>query len=235
MGTLLSVLLIGVSLVVWGTKPTAVEANPALPTPSPPASSATSPQQEPTEGQDTPAPAAPTSDQVDDPSSGASEPPVQFLELDDTSLTVPAGWEIYADELVEGERRMVRLSHTDTDARYQAVSLTAADPVLGTSCRALVSSQMDNYEVTGEDLVVAVGVDEEEGEGVSCGFTGIRQSDGVANHITYTLVRRDTDSHVLMLRQTVPESLPAGSEARRDLSAMNCDTTTGFGVALPLC
>ena len=154
--------------------------------------------------------------------------------LNDTSFETPPGWVVYTDELIEGDRRLVALRQGD-DARLQAVTLVTTDPDLATSCRALITSQARPFTGTAELLTLPIGLDPAIGDGRTCGFTGTRTSDGVPNSVTFTLVRRATDGHVLVLRQTVPDAIALGAAPRHDLTAMTCRASAGFGVPLPLC
>ncbi len=83
-------------------------------------------------------------------------------------------------------------------------------------------------------LVAPIGVDGTLGSAVRCGFEGIRISDGLLTSITFTIVSRVADSHVLMLRATVPER-SMGQPPVAQLNAMTCAASTSFGVPLPLC
>lgn len=216
-GTLAAGLLVGGAYVLWGPRdepadpaPVVQSTPPTTPTPS------TTPSESPT------------------PSPTPTPAPPQPIELNDTQFTPPAGWTLYGDDLIETDRRVVRLAHDESGASLQVVTLVQ-DPDLSGSCRALVESQGQQYAVTSEHLPLPVGVEASVGEGVTCGFTGVRTADGIANSVSFTLLRRASDAHVLMLRQTVPDDVPAGSRARRDLAAMGCEASTGFGAALPLC
>lgn len=172
------------------------------------------------------------------PSPGGQSPgpdTVTRIGLNDTSFTLSQGWVVYADETIEGDRRLVRLRGVSDDARLQVVTLVATDPDLTTSCKALVTSQVGQFTDTTEFLTLAIGVAQDVGEGRTCGFTGVRTSDGVRNSVSFTLVRRAVDGHVLMLRQTTPDVVGIDARSRRDLSRMTCEASAGFGVPLPLC
>lgn len=226
-GTLVAGLTIVGAYTFWGPRP--APEDPVVATPSveaTPSPTEESPTADPTPDPSGVGPA--------DPSPEPTEPSVGLIQLNDTAFTPPVGWSLYGDDLIETDRRVVRLSHTDSGASLQVVTLVA-DPDLGESCRALVQSQGEQFAVTSEHLALPVGLDATVGEGVTCGFTGVRTDDGIANSVSFTLVRRASDAHVLMLRQTVPDEVPAGSPARRDLSAMGCEASTGFAAPLPLC
>lgn len=244
-GTLASAVLLGGGYFLWGPRqdeppPVVPSEGPVASTPAPttaPTPPATSEAPLPSANPEPsgPAPSAP----VTEPPSETDEPvptatPVE-IELNDTSFIPAADWGVYGDDLIEGDRRMVRLGHSGTDARLQAVTLAATDPDLAASCRALVSTQSEQFAMVEEGLALPMGLDSELGEGVTCAFSGLRVTDQVPNTVTFTLVRRHVDGHLLMLRHTVPDSVDAGDEARRQLAAMSCQASIGFGVPLPLC
>lgn len=157
------------------------------------------------------------------------------IQLNDARFSAPQGWTLSGDEQIENARRAVRLSQQDTDIRLQAVTLDPSGQELGSSCGSLVDIQQEQFTEVKRHLMVPVGVDAGLGSAVRCGFTGIRTSDGAANTVTFTLVSRTVDSHVLMLRTTVPEQSADESPVIAQLSAMTCATSTSFGVTLPLC
>ena len=233
--TVAAILLVASSLLVWGPRG-AGEA--AVPVPGAVGTdggrtSASPPNQVQSSGAPT---ALPTSSPAGTPSVGDPSPgTTPLIELNDTSLTVPQGWVVYADETIEGDRRLVHLRQGTDDTRIQVVTLVTTDPDLTTSCRALVTSQVSQFTHTTELLTLSIGLAPEVGEGRTCGFTGVRTSDGTANSVSFTLVRRASDGHVLMLRQTIPDAVGIDSQSRRDLSGMTCEASAGFGVPLPLC
>ena len=208
--------------------PIPATSNPPLPAPDPSA-----PPESPTPGTTSNASATPSSAVAESPPASTA-PPAGSVVLNDTQFTAPEGWVLYGDEFIEEDRRVVRLSDTRTDARLQALTLLQ-DQDLTASCAALIAAQKVQFAVTSEQLARPVGVAPESGEGVTCGFAGVRTSDGVANAVSFTLLRRAADAHVLVLRTTIPESVPVGDRARSDLSGMMCQASVGFGVALPLC
>lgn|GEM_PF-394667 len=162
------------------------------------------------------------------------------LKLNDTRLTPPAGWNLYGDEMIEdvegeADRRVIRLSNSDTDIRLQVISVTSAGGDLGAACEGLSANQQGQFSDVTRSATVSVGVDPAQGAGFSCGFHGIRTTDGVASTVTFTLVLRTTDGHVLMLRNIIPDSVVAGAASRQELAAMNCTASLNFGVTLPLC
>ncbi len=235
--TAAAILLVGFSFVAWGPRvnggaalpdvgSASVDAtgSPASPTgrvPSTDASPAVTPRSPsgvPSPGEQSPGPGT-----------------AARIDLNDTSFTPPQGWIVYADETIEGDRRLVRLRGATDDTRLQVVTLVATDPDLTTSCKALVTSQVSQFTDTTELMTLAIGLAQDVGEGRTCGFTGVRTSDGVPNSVSFTLVRRAGDGHVLMLRQTIPDAVGIDAQSRRDLSRMTCEASAGFGVSLPLC
>lgn len=180
-----------------------------------------------------PAPASGTPTPAE-PTPSVSADPGQLLELNDASLTVPASWTITSDELVEGDRRAVRLVEAATDARLQAVTPGASQQTPLQACEALVALQRQAYTGVTTHLVLELSVPG-AGDGVTCGFDGTRSSDEVGNVVSFTLLRRDVDGHLLMLRATTPDAVPPTAEARSQLVGMQCEASRTFGVPLPLC
>ncbi len=160
---------------------------------------------------------------------------VGLVELNDVQFAIPEGWTLYGDELIEGDRRAVRLSHGASDARLQAVTLVPEATDLSASCTSLVDLQQTQFTDVSRQLVVPIGVDVALGAGVRCGFSGTRSSDGVPTTVTFTLVSRATDAHVLMLRSTVPDAGAGDAEAVLQLNSMSCQASASFGVPQPLC
>lgn len=158
-----------------------------------------------------------------------------LIELNDASFNGADGWTVYGDEMIEEDRRAVRLSDQDTDARFQAVTLLPGDADLAQSCSSLVDLQQTQFNDPTRELVVPVGTNAAAGSGVRCGFSGVRSSDGVASTVIFTLVSRASDSHVLMLRSTVPAAVSSDSPAVGQLNSMSCQASESFGVTLPLC
>lgn len=156
------------------------------------------------------------------------------LDLLDTVLTVPDGWEVYADELVQDSRRLVRLREPDTDVRVQAVSLTSATGDLDQACRDLITQQSSAFGSVATSDVVAVPV-AEGAAGVSCAFSGTRTSDGVPLKTEFTLLRRDSDAHTLVFRDSIPTAVPAASTVLEDLTTMECDAAELFGADVETC
>ncbi len=139
------------------------------------------------------------------------------------------------DEQIEDSRRAVRLHQQETDVRLQAVTVGPSGQTLTSACAALVELQQSQFTDVEQQLVAPIGVDSAQGSAVRCGFEGTRTDDGVANTVTFTLVERLADSHVLMLRTTVPQPSAGATPVLAQLNAMACGASVSFGVALPLC
>ncbi|TRY19456.1 hypothetical protein FOJ82_00650 [Tessaracoccus rhinocerotis] len=261
---MVSALVVGLAYLVFGPRTNMTEPSPGVtsapaPTNSTSAAAPTSPPTTPPAPEPSPTQSPPPTDSAPLPSPnpttslapGASptdptepakpedEPggtalPAGTIELNDTTFLAADGWVLYGDDLVEGDRRVVRLSDPTSDTRLQVLTLLQ-DQDLAASCEALVAAQKGHFVVMSEQLARPVGVAPEEGTGVSCGFAGVRTSDGLANSVSFTLLRRAADSHVLMLRTTIPDAVGVGDQPRRDLTQMTCAASSGFGVPLPLC
>ena len=78
------------------------------------------------------------------------------LDLGDVVLVVPDGWELYADELVQDSRRLVRVREPLSDTRVQAVTLTTVGDDLAQACRDLVTDQQQAFTGVAESVVVDV-------------------------------------------------------------------------------
>lgn len=179
-------------------------------------------------------PPTPADAEVEGPIPTATEAAGE-IQLNDATFTAPDGWTLFGDEQIENSRRAVRLSQQATGARLQAVTLEPSGQGLGASCGSLVDLQQTQFTDVTPQLVVPIGVDVELGSAVRCGFTGVRSSDGTPNTVTFTLVSRAVDSHVLMMRATVPENPADETPAVAQLTVMTCEANSSFGVALPLC
>lgn len=173
-------------------------------------------------------PASPEPDPVGSAAAGT-------IELNDARFEAPDGWTLEGDEMIENARRTVRLSDPVTDARLQAVTLEGGQGKLTDSCVSLVDLQQTQFVTVTPQLVVPIGVEAAAGVGVRCGFHGERSSDGVGVTVTFTLVSRASDSHVLMLRTTVPDTVPSDAAVVLQLNSMACQASGSFGVTLPLC
>lgn len=197
---------------------------PATDVPQSPPSAAASP------GTTTPAPPVPSASASPSVSAAAGVP----LDLDGAVLTVLPGWRLYADEVVQDERRLVRLRELTTDTRIQAVVLTSVEEDLNDACLALVADQRQGYTGVAESLAVDVQTDP-TGEAVSCNFTGTRTSDSVPNKVEFTLIRRDSDGSTLFFRDTIPSAVPDDSPALAQLTAIECAAADTFGVQVIAC
>ena len=149
-------------------------------------------------------------------------------------LTVPEGWEVYADEVVQDDRRLVRLREPVTDVRVQAVTLTTVGEDLAQACRDLVTDQQQAFTNVAESVVVDVPLTG-PASGVSCAFTGTRASDGVAAKVEFTIILRDEDAQSLIFRDTVPDSVAETSPVLAQLAGMECAATETFGVVVGSC
>lgn len=183
--------------------------------------------------------ASPSPSPSSDPESteGATEAPGP-LELNDTTVTAPTGWNLYRDETIEGDRRVIRLSHAATDIRLQVATLTAAGPDAAVTCETVSTSMQATFTDVAPTPTLPIGIDPAQGTGVTCGFRGIRTADGVANTVSFTVVMRVSDGHILTLRSVIPDTAaesPEAESARGELAAMNCSASRNFQVTLPLC
>lgn len=157
------------------------------------------------------------------------------IQLNDARFTALMDWVLDGDELIENNRRVVRLSHQDSDARLQAVTLEPSEQGLAAACSSLVDFQQAQFTEVENQLATSIGVDGALGSAVRCGFDGTRTNDGVQNAVTFTIVERNVDSHVLVLRTTVPMTSLDAQTVVGQLNAMACGASTSFGVSLPLC
>ncbi len=157
-----------------------------------------------------------------------------IVRLEDASVTVLPGWQLYADEEVQDDRRLIRLRQLTTDTRIQIVTLTSISGSLETACSDLMAEQSRTYGNVAESPTVAVAV-AAGAEGVACSFTGTRTTDGVAIKIDFTLVRRTSDAVSIVFRDTIPVSVPADSPARTELALIECGAAETFGVAIDQC
>lgn len=214
----------------------------AEPSPSPVVSSTpetSPPQASPTEASPT---AGPTPSPTDsprlptepepEPSPISSVPGGVLLELNGTVLDMPPGWQLYGDELIQDDRRLVRIRDVTHDVRIQAVSLTNVVGPLATACQELVRDHRELYTGVAQGLPVDVPL-AGAGEGASCAFTGTRASDAVANQVEFTLLRLNDTT--LVFRDTIPASAPEDAPARSQLVAMECAAAESFGIAVSQC
>lgn len=181
-----------------------------------------------------PAPTGSPTSTSSPPAASPSPTPPRVLDLGDAVVTVPDGWEVYADELVQESRRLVRLRDPATDVRVQIVTLTTVTGELDQACRDLVADQRSAFTGVATSLVVDVPV----GAGataVSCAFTGTRVSDGVPNKTEFTLLRRDSDAQTLVFRDTIPLATGDDAPVLATLTGMECAAAESFGVVVQAC
>lgn len=187
-----------------------------------------------TSGDGVPIPEPPSTPTTAPSTPSPSPEPRQVIELNDTTFTAPASWELVSDELIEGERRAVRLTDPDSDVRLQATTLGLTPESLEETCQTLTSLQSEAFSGATPAPLAPISAPEGD-QGLSCGFSGVRETDQIPNTVTFILLRRADDGHLLMLRVTAPDSEPVLSPARAELAAMQCEASTAFGVRLPLC
>lgn len=156
------------------------------------------------------------------------------LDLGDVVLVVPDGWELYADEMVQDGRRLVRVREPLSDTRVQAVTLTTVGDDLAQACRDLVTDQQQAFAGVAESVVVDVPLTG-AAAGVSCAFTGTRTEDGIAAKVEFTLIRREADNQTLIFRDTVASAVPASAPVLAQLAAMECAAAETFGVVVASC
>lgn len=165
-------------------------------------------------------------------------PATEELKLNDTAFNAPAGWSIYGDEVIETDRRVVRLTNTTTDLRLQVATLaTTGGGDVAAVCESLSASQQSKFSDVTTTPTLGIGIDPAQGAGVTCGFHGTRTGDSVPATVSFTVVVRVSDGHALTLRSMIPDALTgaAGEQARGELAAMNCSASRNFQVTLPLC
>lgn len=165
------------------------------------------------------------------PAAPPSAPSGPRETIDDTSVTIPEGWSVYADEKADGDRRLIRLRNNDDKSTLQVATLTSIGADLKMACHALTIDQRKSYTVSGElvphDLTVA------NGTAVACGFQG--SSENMESAVQFTLLQRSKDKHTLVLRSIVPASVENDDPSRDTLAAMQCEAASQFGTPLPLC
>lgn len=235
-GAAVVALAVGVSLVVFGQR-----GEPATPTPSPPAATTPSPTSPTDSGPSAPTSAGPGLPTATAPppvgSPGDTDGPPStptMIDLGDTTYPLQPGWEIYYDGAVQGDRRLVRIRHADTDILTQVVTLPTVGDDLPQACTDLMADHRAAYADVAETLPVNESA-LPGGEAASCSFTGVRTDGGFAARVSFTLLRRGLDGQVFIVRDSVPASVPTGSQVRRELEAALCDSSTRFGVALTRC
>ena len=168
----------------------------------------------------------------EEPSPVSSIPGGVRLELNGVVLDMPPGWQLYADETVQGDRRLVRIRELVTDVRIQAVALTNVTGSLDDACLDLVADHRQLYSAVAEGLPVNVPVSG-DAVGVSCNFSGTRTSDGVANRVEFTLLQ--SGGVTLVFRDTIPTAVSTDAPALTQLIAMECAAAESFGVVIDQC
>lgn len=163
-----------------------------------------------------------------------TEPPGTDEVVGDATVTVPHQWKLYHDELTEDDRRLIRVQDPQSNLRLQIATLTAIDGDLAAACQALVADQSQEYAVDFQILPRPAAV-EGKAEAVICGFTGTRQDQQAPTSVRFTLIRRASDSHTLVVRAMQPETLPADAKSARQAATMTCQAADSFGHRLPLC
>lgn len=165
--------------------------------------------------------------------SASEEPPGVQETVGDSTITLPHDWELYYDELTEGDRRLIRAQDATGDVRLQVATLTSIDEDIAAACSLLVADQSTDYTVDFriEPQPVAVSG---EARAVVCGYVGAKEQNE-ATSVRFTLIRRDSDEHTLVVRTTRPQALKATHEALTDAAAMTCEASRTFKHPLALC
>ena len=202
-------LVVGGAYLLFGTR------NKAEPDPAPQHSASTQP-----------GPSKPSA-------SPTQEPPGVEEVVDDATITLPHSWELYHDELTEGDRRLIRAKDATGDVRIQVATLTSIDADIAAACSLLVADQSADYTVDFriEPQPVAVAG---EAHAVVCGYVGAKDQEQ-ATSVRFTLIRRDSDEHTLVVRMTRPQASKASDDALTDAAAMTCEASRTFGHPLALC
>ena len=132
---------------------------------------------------------------------------------------------------------MTRLFHADTGVLLQVTSVTPKSKLsdLASACNIVSAETQKQFKDITATEAIAVGINQTQGAGFTCGFHGTRLRDDVPNTVTFIFLLRASDNHVLTLRSIVPDSVSGGSAARQELAGMNCTASLNFGVTLPFC
>ncbi|WP_297750414.1 hypothetical protein [uncultured Tessaracoccus sp.] len=203
------VLVVGCAYLLFGAR------NSAQPDPTPqPSASAR------------PSPSAPSPSPTPDP------PGVEEV-VDDTTITLPHDWELYHDELTEGDRRLIRAKDATGDVRIQVATLTSIDADIAAACSLLVADQSAGYTVDFRIDPQPVAVSG-AAHAVVCGYVGAKEQEQ-ATSVRFTLIRRDADEHTLVVRTTRPQASSASNDALTDAAAMTCEASRTFKHPLALC
>lgn len=185
--------------------------------------------------------ASPEPQEYPDPENTKDAKPASTEQvLDDTKFSVPAGWSEYVNDqqpLPEPGRLVTRLFHADTGVLLQVTSVTPKSKLsdLASACNIVSAETQKQFKDITATEAIAVGINQTQGAGFTCGFHGIRLRDDVPNTVTFIFLLRASDNHVLTLRSIVPDSVSGGSAARQELAGMNCTASLNFGVTLPFC
>ena len=184
----------------------------------------------------TPTPGA-SSSAAASPSAIASPSPTSDPSLialdDDAQVRLLPGWQMYTDEVVQDDRRLIRIKQLATDTRIQIVTLTSVVGPLDAACSDLIAEHRPQYSGVVESPSVAVAVSEGS-EGSACSFTGTRMSDNVASKVDFTIVRR-ADGVSLLFRDIAPQTLPVDAPALNELATIECGAAESFGVTIGQC
>lgn len=154
--------------------------------------------------------------------------------VDDATVTVPLHWEVYHDQQIEDDRRLIRVRDRQEDVRLQVATLTSVGSELRDACQALVDDQSKEYAVDHQISPRPITVTG-EAVGVTCGYVGQRKDQHTDTSVTFTMIQRKSDTHTLVLRVMRPRMLGADSTAQREVTLMTCEAARSFGHALPLC
>lgn len=173
------------------------------------------------------------------PSTPAPEPspsprPAVKEVVGDAVIQRPQAWELYHDEMAEGDRRLIRIRDNTSGVRLQVTTLAELRDPLDEACQALASDQAKGYAVDHQVNPRTLPVSG-SAQGLLCGFEGTREGDDQPTSVLFTLIRRAEDRHTLIVRQMDPSTLDASSRALSEASAMTCAASQSFGHALPLC
>lgn len=175
------------------------------------------------------------------PSTPAPEPspsprprPAVKEVVGDAVIQRPQAWELYHDEMAEGDRRLIRIRDNASGVRLQVTTLAELRDPLDEACQALASDQANGYAVNHQVNPRTLPVSG-SAQGLLCGFEGTREGDDQPTSVLFTLIRRAEDRHTLIVRQMSPSTLDASSRALSEASAMTCAASQSFGHALPLC
>lgn len=159
--------------------------------------------------------------------------PVGVVEdVDDTSITVPADWELYADETTEKDRRLIRIREPESGTTMQVTTLTTVGEDLVAMCEALIGDQREGFAVDSEQVPTEVTAGG-DAFAVVCGFGGAKEA--ADSSVQFTLIQRESDKHTLVLRSIQDRALGADSPAVETTAQLKCEAARNFSTPLPLC